>query len=246
MSELTAGGWGLVAGAALLLGAAAGYFAPFPKRLIAAFMAFGSGALISAVSFELMAEAYRRGSFVAVSTGFLLGAGAFTLANLAINARGGLHRKRSQGQQAEGNAKAIFVGALLDGVPESAAIGISLFEGGAVSLVTVAAVFLSNLPEGLSAAAGMKKAGHGPGYVFGLWGSAALVMGIAAALGFALLGGGSPELIAAALAVAAGAILAMLADTMMPEAFEEAGNFVGIVTVLGFLAAFYLSVGIDR
>lgn len=239
-----AAGWGLVAGSALLLGALAGFYLKAPKPVIAAVMAFGSGVLISAISFELMAEAYRQGSFLAVSAGFLAGAAAFTLANAYINATGGRHRKRSHGGQAEGKAHAIFAGAVFDGVPESIAIGISLFGGGVVSIVTVAAIFLSNLAEGLSAAAGMRRAGHTPVYVFGLWGSATVVMGLGAAAGFLLLGGASPGLLAAALAAAAGAILAMLADTMMPEAYEEAGSFVGIVTVVGFLVAFYLSVGL--
>lgn len=120
-------------------------------------------------------------------------------------------------------------------------IGASLLRGEGVRLVAVAAVFLSNVPEGLSSAAGMRRAGRSAGYVFGAWGAIALASGVAALAGNALLAGTGPEVVAAANAVAAGAILAMLADTMIPEAFEEAREFTGLITVAGFLAAFALS-----
>ncbi|MDB5792716.1 MAG: family zinc transporter [Massilia sp.] len=116
-----------------------------------------------------------------------------------------------------------------------------MLGGGKVSLVAVWAIFLSNLPEGLSSAAGMKKAGRGARYVFGIWGAIALASGAAALAGYTLFEGASPNMIAATTAVAAGAILAMLADTMIPEAFEEAHDFAGLVTVVGFLSAFSLS-----
>ncbi|WKU03574.1 ZIP family metal transporter [Micromonospora sp. HUAS LYJ1] len=243
---LQAGAWGLLAGSALLVGAAVGFFLPVPRKVVASIMAFGAGVLLSAVSFELIAEAHEQGGLLPTAIGAAGGALAYTGANLLLARRGARHRKRSGEEQPSereqpGSGSAIAVGALLDGVPESVVIGASLLAGGPVSLVTVVAVFLSNVPEGLSSAAGMRRAGRSRRYVFGLWTAIALVSGVAALLGNTLLGGAPPELLATITALAAGAILAMITDTMVPEAFEDAHLLVGLITVLGFLTAFALS-----
>lgn len=243
---LAAGFWGFIAGIALLIGAAAGYFAPVPRRIIAGITGFGAGVLISALAFDLMDEAYRRGGFDSTAGGFIGGAVVYTVANWFLSRHGAKHRKRSGDQQpseadAPGSGLAIVVGSLLDGIPESIAIGVSLISGGAVSVAAVVAIFLSNLPEGLSAAVGMKRAGRSVAYIFGLHAAIVVISALAALAGYSVFSGFSPDVIAATTAVAAGGILAMLSDTMMPEAFEEAHDILGLVTVGGFLAAFVLT-----
>ena len=245
---IQAGLWGLLGGSALVIGAAIGYFVRLPQRAIAAVMAFGGGVLISALSFDLMDEAFRTGGLLATALGFLAGGTVYTGANIVLSRRGAQHRKRSgfsedaqQPSSEEGSGLAIALGALLDGIPESMVIGVSLLSGEGVGLVTVAAVFLSNLPEGLSSAAGMRRAGRSKAYIFGIWGGIALASGVAALIGYGAFAEASSATIAFVTAVAAGAILAMLADTMVPEAFETAHEYAGLITVAGFLVAFALS-----
>jgi zinc transporter, ZIP family len=120
-------------------------------------------------------------------------------------------------------------------------IGVSMIGGAAVSWVAVVAIFLSNVPEGLSSASGMKKAGRSAAYVFSLWTGIAVILGLASLAGYTAFASFSVEVIAATQAVAAGAILAMIADTMIPEAFELVHDYAGLITVAGFLAAFALS-----
>jgi ZIP family zinc transporter len=243
---LESGLWALAGGLALVLGALVAWFLNVSQRVVAGVMAFGAGVLVSALAFELVDEAERTGGLLPTAGGFLGGAVAYVAANLVLARRGARHRKRSSGQPSEqeskGSGAAIAVGALLDGVPESVVLGLSLLQGGGVGAAVFAAVFISNVPEGLSSVAGMKRAGRGAAYVFGVWGGIALASGLAGLFGALLLQGASDSTIAAITAVAAGAILAMLADTMIPEAFERAGLFSGLVMALGFLSAF----AIDR
>lgn len=233
--------WGLVGGIALVIGAVVGLVGPPRAKTIALVMAFGSGVLISALAFELASEAFSGGGALALTAGLAAGSAAFFIGDLVIDRRGGEHRKRSDGRQRSGAALAIVLGSLLDGIPESAAIGVSLLDGGTVGAAMVAAVFLSNVPESMSAAAGLRRAGHSVRWILGLWAGVAAVSALAAGLGYATLGGASPATIAVVQAFAAGAILTMLADTMMPEAFENGGNATGVVATFGFASAFLLS-----
>ena len=239
---LEAAFWGFVGGVALLVGAAAGLVFDVPRRVIGLVMAFGAGVLVSAVAFELTAEAVKGGGWDATAAGLAAGSLVFFLGDRWLDRRGGENRKSSAGPGADSAATGIVLGAILDGIPESAAIGISLLGGGGVSVAVVVAVFLSNVPESMSAAAGLR-ATWSRGRIYALWGAVAVVSALAAALGYAVLGDLSGDWVAFTQAFAAGAILTMLADTMFPEAFEAEGRspFTGVVTTLGFAVSALLS-----
>lgn len=240
---LEAGAWGLLAGGALVLGALIAWKLTVPQRAVASIMAFGAGVLISALSFDLVDEAEQTGGLAATAAGFLGGAVVYVAANVVLSARGARHRKRSGAQQPSeeeqhGSGLAIALGALLDGIPESVVLGLSLLGGNGVGVPVLAAIFISNLPEGLSSAAGMKRKGRSAAYVFSVWGGIAVASGLAGMLGSLLLADAPAELVAVITAVAAGAILAMVADTMIPEAFENTHLYAGLLATVGFLLSF--------
>jgi zinc transporter, ZIP family len=166
---LEAAFWGFVGGLALLVGAVLGLALRVSPRVIGAVMAFGAGVLISAVAFELVEEAFDAAGAVPVVLGLIGGSLVFFAGDWVLDHRGGQNRKRSGGQQAAGAAGAIVLGAMLDGIPESAAIGVSLLGGGSVGVAVVVAVFLSNIPESMSAAVGLRRAGHLVRWILGLW-----------------------------------------------------------------------------
>jgi ZIP family zinc transporter len=240
---LQAGLWGLAAGGALVVGALVAWMVEVPQRIVASVMAFGAGVLISALAFDLVDGAETKGGLTATVLGFLVGAVAYLLANLVLAKRGARHRKRSGEQQPSeqeqsGSGSAIAIGALLDGIPESVVLGLSLLGGNGIGIPVLAAIFISNLPEGLSSAAGMKHNGRSARYVFGVWVGVAVASGAAGLLGCLLLQGAPNGLVAAITALAAGAILTMVADTMIPEAFERTHLYAGLIATLGFLTAF--------
>jgi ZIP family zinc transporter len=234
--------WGFVGGSSLILGGLIALWRPLNRRLLGLVMAFGAGVLISAVAYDLVGEA--RDTSVGddgIALGLACGALVFYLGDAVIDRMGGDDRKRSDGRQASGSALAIVLGIVLDGIPESATLGIGLLSGEGVGVALIAAIFISNVPEAVAATVGLSQSGWTRGRLLGLWTLVAFVSGLAALGGYVLLDDASPAAIAFVLAFAAGAILTMLADTMMPEAFEHGGKVVGLATTVGFGLAFVLT-----
>ena len=230
--------WGAFASSSLVVGGVLALKLNLAERIIGLVMAFGAGVLISAVAFELFLEVEEViEDRVWAGVGLFAGALTFYFGDALIDRMGGEGRKSMGGRQAGGAALAIVLGIVLDGIPESFVVGMDLLSGEGISAAFVAAVFLSNLPESAAATSGLKKAGWQDARIYGLWASVTLVAGVAAALGYKLLGGASGNTVAFVLAFAAGAILTMLADTMMPEAFEKGGRAAGLLTTLGFATA---------
>ena len=179
----------------MLIGALLGVYLPVSSRLIGLVMAFGAGVLISAVAFELAAEAYERSGGIPVVLGLMAGAVTFFVGDWFIDRAGGHRRKSPNGPQPGAGPMALVLGALLDGIPESAAIGVSLLGGEGIGVPVVAAVFMSNIPESLSASAGLKRTGRSTGYVLWLWTAVLVASTVAAALGYVLLDGADPSVL---------------------------------------------------
>ncbi len=232
---------GIVAGGALLVGAAVAWFVTIPQRVVAAIMAVGAGVLISTLAFELVQEANDDGGLIPTVIGFAAGAIIYTVADAAIsrprrNSAANIVARRSQG----GNGTVIAVGALIDGIPEAIVMGLSVIAGGGLSLPIVAAVAISNVPEGLGSTAELKRSGAPARRIFGLWGAITVVTVVAACSGYLAFQSAPSELTAVVTTVAAGALLAMVCSTMIPEAFDEQRILTGLWATLGFLSAFVL------
>jgi len=235
-------GWGLLAASSLLIGGLLVLRVRVGDRLLGLIMAFGAGVLISAVAYELVDEAFTTSHGAGgIALGLPAGALVFYLGDEVIDRMGGSERKSMTGKQEAGTALAIVLGIVLDGIPESAVIGLTLLQGGGVGAAMLVAVFLSNLPEAIAATTGLRVAGWSTRNVLGLWVGVMLVSALASLAGYGLFGDASPSTIAFVLSFAAGAILTMLADTMMPEAFARGGRMVGLATTLGFGLAFAIS-----
>jgi zinc transporter, ZIP family len=229
---LEAGAWGLLAASSLILGAIlsfTGWIHDRPLRLVTA---FGAGVLISAVAYELVGEAViKTVTGVSVAAGFVVGALVFYgISTLA---------KRVLSSSSEGPG--ILLGAALDAIPESVVLGVSLLTGGGVSVAVLAAVFISNLPEGLSSTSLLTKAGHARRQIIGVWLVIAAASSLVAAISYAILGGVGGDVIAFVEAFAAGAILTMLADDMIPSAYVAGDKLPGLATAAGFAVAALLS-----
>jgi zinc transporter, ZIP family len=231
--------WGGLAAASLLIGfvlAGRG----LSKRAIGMIMGFGGGALISAIAYELVPESALYGIGMAIA--LLLGALTFFFADWWVDHRGGADRKDIAGDKTGGSGSSIFIGTLLDNVPESIVLGMSMAIGGAINVAFLAAVFVSNLPEGVAGTVNMQAAGRSRRSIFWMWTVLVLISAACAGLGYLVIGLLPNATGRMAQAFAAGAMLTMLTDAMMPEAYEHGGKLVGLLTVMGFLTAAVLSV----
>jgi ZIP family zinc transporter len=234
--------WGAIASTSLIVGGLITLRVRVSNLALGLIMAFGAGVLISAVAYELVLEAFETsGGSGGVALGLFAGCAAFYIGDTLIDRFGGDSRKRSGGEQADGSPLAIVLGIVLDGIPESMVIGLGLLAGEGVSAAVLVAVFLSNLPEAIAATTGLSRAGWARARILGLWLLVTAVAGVASLAGYALLEDASANTIAFVLAFAGGAVLTMLADTMMPEAFEHGGKLVGVFTTVGFAIAFAIS-----
>jgi ZIP family zinc transporter len=234
-------GWGTLAASSLVIGAIFALLVRIDLRVTGLIMGFGAGVLISAVAFDLVEEAVDMASgHGAVLLGIFAGCGVFFGGDWLIDRSGGADRKDAKGAQQTGSPLAIVLGTVLDGIPESMVIGLTIFQGGAVGAAYLVAVFISNMPEAISSTAGLTAAGWKNERILWLWIAITVISGVASLAGYGLFQNSSPDVVAFVLAFAAGAILTMLADTMMPEAYENGGRLVGVVTTLGFAVAFVI------
>lgn len=229
--------YAIIASVALPIGAFIGARFDVPRPVLATLLGFASGALISAVAFELFDEAFEHGGARRAGVSFLLGATVFVLADTWLE-------KRIKNVARSGGAVgfALLAGVTLDGVPENLAMGVSLIEGGGAAALLVA-IFVSNFPEAVVGAKKMREAGVSARHAFLIWLAAAALLAAAVVVGYVALDGVGGKTLSIPLAFAAGAVLASLADTVMPEAFDEGGIKVAYATALGFLLSYLISVG---
>ena len=246
---LQAAGWGFLSASGLLIGGVGGYYTSLQHTTIARVMTFAAGVLLAIVAVDLVIDARGVASLQWTVGGLLCGAALFSSVNWLLSRRGAKHRRRCgecveqpKEQEQPGSGVAIALGALLDGVPEGVVLGVSVLHHGAPGLGIVAAFFLSNIPEALSSSAGFRKAQRPARYVFGVWIGIALMISLAAAVAGLVLRDTDSGVRGTAEAFAAGAILALVSETMIPEAFHGSPQFNGLVLVIGFVVLLILLV----
>jgi len=232
--------WGGVGASALLVGALIAYVTTPSPRFIAVVMALGAGLLIGSIAFELIDEALESRDVGVVGLWTLIGAAVFTVGDRILERRGAGDRKDAEGAQASGSPLAIVFGSVLDGIPESFVLGLTVLQGG-VSVALLVGVLLSNLPEGLSSSSGLRIAGWSRTRVVRMWLIVIAVSAVSAALGYALLDPTHGRTGAYAQGFAAGALLAMVTDTMLPEAYEVEHSATGALVAIGFAISLMLS-----
>jgi zinc transporter, ZIP family len=236
---LAAVGWGALAASSLVLGALLAFARRWPKRQVGLVLAFGAGALISAVSFELAGEGIKAGSLRSTAIGLGIGALTYFAADGLIESR--TSAGHGQGGRGSDAGPALALGAFLDGIPEQLVLGIGLAAGDGIGIGLLVAIFVSNLPESIGSASDMERGGVSRSRILGLWGVVAALCMLATVAGYAAADAASGELTAAIDGFAAGALLVMLIDSMIPEATRDSGRVAGLVTTLGFAVATALS-----
>ncbi|MGE7118786.1 ZIP family metal transporter [Peribacillus sp. NPDC046944] len=232
--------WGGVSGSAVLLGALMALFIPIKKKAIGYIMAFGTGVLIGAAAYELLGDSVRDGGIMATSIGFIAGAAVFTGLDFLVSKKGASKRKRSNHAYSKEAGLAIFIGTVMDAIPESIMIGASLISGGAVSWLLVIAIFISNIPEGLSSTTGLVNSHYSKKKIMALWFSVLMISAMSSLGGYLFLDQASEAMMAGMAAFAGGGIIAMVASTMMPEAYEDSGPITGIFASAGLLVSLVL------
>ncbi|WP_409296539.1 ZIP family metal transporter [Peribacillus sp. SCS-26] len=235
--------WGGAASLSLFLGSLAALYLKIPEKLIGYIMALGTGILIGTSCFDLLEEGVKESGILSTSFVFMAGAAIFTAAEFFISGKGGKHRKRSKSrtESKDSSGLAIFLGTLMDAIPESIVIGVSIIASGSVNLVFLAAIFISNIPESLSSSAGLKSGGYSKGKIMALWGSVVIVSAVSAMLGYVFLRDSSGAVLASIGAFGAGGLVAMVCSTMLPEAFEEGGPIVGLIASFGLIASLFMT-----
>ena len=221
--------WGAIAASSLVIGAVLGVVRPWPDRLVGLVLAFGAGALISAVSFDLAQEGAKIGDPGVMAIGLAVGAGTYFAADRLV------------GRHSGGAGSSLALGAFLDGIPEQLVLGIGIAAGEGVSVGLLVAIFVSNLPEAIGSSTEMRRGGKPPATIRRLWILVALICASATVGGYVLADNVSGNLNAAIDGFAAGALLVMLIDSMIPDAVRKGGDVSGLVTVLGFAVAAALS-----
>ena len=234
--------WGIAAGSSLVIGGVIARRFSISQRLLGLIMAFGAGVLISAVAYELVEEAFvTSAGDGGIALGLLAGSATFFAGEVMIDR---LRARRSRGAndtQTSGAGGALTLGIILDGIPESLVLGLTVLEHGTVSAAFLVAVFIANIPEAIGATTAFVQAGRNMARIIRFWVLVAIGFGVTSLLGYVVLDTASPRTVAIVLAFAGGAVLTMLANTMMPEALHHGGKLAGFVTTLGFALAFAIS-----
>jgi zinc transporter, ZIP family len=233
--------WGGITSLSLFIGALMGIYMNIPKKIVAYIMAFGTGLIIGSATFDLLSEAQGNANLFLITLMFLLGALIFTIFEYIITKKGGNERKRSKRNPHGHAGLAIYIGTIMDAIPESIIIGVSFIGSQPIQWVFIFAIFISNLPESLSSSIGLKMDDYSSRKILFLWGSVVVLSSLSSMLGYILLQGASESISYLIGAFGAGGLMAMVSSTMLPEAFEQGGPVVGFISSAGIILSYILT-----